>query len=139
VESDDVQRELALLLRADVVREVRRFPELECAFRHGLVQDAVLSTLPPERRRELHGLVASAYEEVYAGALDERLDVLAHHWARSQDLPKALDYLERAGERAAALDASDQAAELFRRARKIAQRLGDAEAEQRLEARSAGP
>ena len=41
------------LLRAEIVRELRRFPELECTFRHGLLQDAALSTLTSASLREL--------------------------------------------------------------------------------------
>jgi hypothetical protein len=87
------------------------------------------------RLQELHGRVAAAIEELLAPALDEYLELVAHHYARSQDFPKALDYLERAGDKAAALDARDQAAELWRRARKVAARMGDEAAEQRLQER----
>jgi class 3 adenylate cyclase len=123
---DEVRAGLTTLLRADVVREVRRFPELECAFRHGLLHEAVLGTLTPWGRRELHGRIGAAYEAVYAGALEDRLDILAEHYARSDDLARALEYLGRAADRAAAIDATDQAAELRRRADKVAARLGEA-------------
>ncbi len=131
-ESDDIEADLAVLFRADVVRELRRYPELECSFRHGLLQEAALSTMTAARLQELHGRVAAAIEELFAPSLDEYLELVAHHYARSQDFPKALDYLERAGDKAAALDARDQAAELWRRARKVAARMGDKAAEQRL-------
>ena len=48
-----VDGDIAELLRAEIVREVRRFPELECTFRHGLLQEAALSTLTPSSQREL--------------------------------------------------------------------------------------
>jgi predicted ATPase len=131
-ESDDVEAELAVLFRADVVRELRRYPELECSFRHGLVQEAALSTMTAARLQELHGRVAAAIEELFAGSLDDYLELIAHHYARSQDFPKALDYLERAGEKAAALDAGAQAAEMWRRAQKVAARMGDGAAEKRI-------
>ena len=38
------------LLRSGVVREVRRYPELEYSFRHGLLQEAARSTLTQARR-----------------------------------------------------------------------------------------
>lgn len=131
-DSDDVEADLAVLFRADVVRELRRYPELECSFRHGLLQEAALSTMTAARLQELHGRVAAAIEELFAPSLDEYLELVAHHYARSQDFPKALDYLERAGDKAVALDARDQATELWRRARKVAARMGDEAAEQRL-------
>jgi class 3 adenylate cyclase len=131
-EGDDVADDLAALFRAEIVRELRRYPELECTFRHGLIHEAALSTLTVARRQELHGRVATAFEDIFAASLDDYLELLAHHYALSQDFPKALDYLERAGDKAAALDAGPQAAELWKRARKVASRMGDEAAEQRL-------
>jgi class 3 adenylate cyclase len=136
-DSDDVEADLAVLFRADVVREQRRYPELECSFRHGLIQEAALSTMTAARLQELHGRVAAAIEELFAASLDDYLELIAHHYARSQNFPKALDYLERAGEKAAALDAGAQATVLWKRALKVAARMGDKAAERRVERRLA--
>jgi predicted ATPase len=134
-ESDDVEEELTALARADVIRELRRYPEPEYVFRHGLLQQASLSTLPPTRRRALHGAVAAAFENVFAASLDDHLEVIAHHYARSDNLGKALDYLERAGERAATLNATHSARELWGQALKVAQKLGDASAIEHVQTR----
>ena len=91
----------------------------------------------PARLQELYGRVAAVFEELYAGARDEYLEVLASYYARSRDLKKALEYLERAGARAASLDANEQAVELWTRARQIAGRLEDEQAEQRIAERLA--
>src|SRR2546430_1954933 len=53
-EREGIQEDLAVLLRADLIREVRRYPELECRFRHGLIGEAALQTLTPDRLRELN-------------------------------------------------------------------------------------
>ena len=128
-DTEDLDADLAALLRADIIREVRRYPEAEYTFKHGLLRQASLSTLPPARRRELYAAVGSAFETLFAGAVDDHLEVLANYFARSHDLAKALEYLERAGEKAANLDAVAQAAELWRRALRIAEKQGDTEAE----------
>jgi class 3 adenylate cyclase len=133
----DVEAELTALVRADVIRELRRYPEPEYIFRHGLLQQASLSTLPPRRRRALHGAVAAAFESVFAACLDDHLEVIAHHYARSDNPVKALDYLDRAGERAAALNATHSARELWGQALKVAQKLGDDSAIARAQARLA--
>ena len=52
------RRESAGLLRAEIVRELRRYPCFECTFRHGLLQEAALSTLTPRGRRELYARAA---------------------------------------------------------------------------------
>ena len=48
-----------------MITELRRFPELVYAFKHGLLQECALSTLPPARREELYGVVAAAFEDLY--------------------------------------------------------------------------
>ncbi len=131
-DSDTFERDLSLLLRAQFVRELRRYPQLVYTFKHGLLQETALSTLPPARLQELYGRVAAVFEQLYEGAKDEYLEMLASYYARSRDLPKALEYLERAGARAASLDANEQAVELWRRAREVATRLEDATAERRI-------
>ena len=123
------------LLRAGIVREARRFPELACSFTHGLFQEAALSTLTPGRMEELAGRAAHAYEELVPGLPEDHLELLADLYARSGELTKALAYLERAAERAASLDAVDAAGELWRRAEKVARRIEDAEAERRISER----
>jgi hypothetical protein len=91
--------------------------------------------MPPERRRELYGAVGGAFEAMYAASIDDHLELLAHYFARSHDLQKALDYLERAGQRAAGVDATSNAVELWRRAVKVAEKLEDENAQRRLNAR----
>ncbi len=133
----ELQENLALLLRAEIVRELRRYPEPEYTFKHGLLQDAALSTLTPARRRELFGRVAAVYEDVFAGSLDDHLERLAHYYAQSENLAKALVYLERAGARAADLSAATQASDLLGRARDVAVDLGRADVAADLDQRLA--
>jgi predicted ATPase/class 3 adenylate cyclase len=135
--TEDLEGHLAELLRADIIRELRRYPEAEYVFRHGLLRQACLAALPAARRRELYGQVAAAFETLFASTIDDYLDVLANYYARSADLVKALDYLERAGERSAALDAPQQAADMWDRALKVAERLEDAPAAERIRGRIA--
>ena len=113
------------LLRSEVVREVGRYPELECAFKHGLLQDAALSTLTSARRRELYGQVAAAFEALYASSLEDHLERLAHYYAQSDQQDAALRFLERAAARAETLGADDQAERLRRRAAALAGGSGD--------------
>ena len=87
---------LNALLRAEIVREVGRYPELECTFTHGLLREAALSTLTSTRKRALYAEIAAAFESIYADSLDEHLERLAHYHAQAGALPKALEYAERA-------------------------------------------
>ena len=42
---EDVAEELASLFRTEIARELRRYPDFECEFTHGLLQEVALSTL----------------------------------------------------------------------------------------------
>jgi class 3 adenylate cyclase len=137
--TDQTDEDLAVLLRADIVRELRRYPELECTFRHGLLQEAALSTLTPTAVRELNGLVGEALEELSGDGSEEELERLAFHFYRSDQHAKALGYLERAAERAEQRGALDRASELWGRAKKAAGRAGDEAAERRADGRLAHP
>ena len=96
VSGEATSEALKALLRAEIVREVSRYPELECTFTHGLLREAALSTLTSTRKRALYADIAAAFEEIYAESLDEHLERLAHYHAQAGALPKALEYAERA-------------------------------------------
>jgi class 3 adenylate cyclase len=123
---------LSTLLRTQFIRELHRYPQLVYTFKHGLLQEAVLSTLTPARRQELYGRVAAVFEQLYAASRDEYFEMLAYYYARSRNLAKACEYLELAGVRAASLNATPQARELWSRARKVAAKLDDPSVDRRI-------
>jgi class 3 adenylate cyclase len=135
---EEMDSALGSLLRAGIIVEAGRYPDPAFEFRHGLLHEAVLGTLTDARRADLHLSVARAIEAQYPDGLDAQLEVVAHHYARAHDLPKALEYLERGAERAESLGASDDASRLWLRALRAANRLGDDEAADRIRARVAG-
>ena len=96
VAAESIDEPLKALLRAEVVREVGRYPEFECAFTHGLLREAALSTLTSTRKRALYADIASAFESLYAESLDEHVERLAHYHAQAGNLPRALEYAQRA-------------------------------------------
>ena len=53
-----------------------------------------------ERRKLLHERAGQALESMFAGQLDDHLDELAHHYSRSDNVAKAVEYLGRAGQQA---------------------------------------
>jgi predicted ATPase len=53
-----------------------------------------------ERRKQLHESAGQALESMFAGQLEDHLDELAHHYSRSDNIEKAVEYLERAGQQA---------------------------------------
>jgi len=120
--TDESLRELTVL---ELIHERRRYPELAYMFKHALTQDVAYGSLLIERRRELHGLVGRAIEELYPDRLAEHYEVLAHHFSKAEDWPRALDYLLKAAEKATQAFGLRQAIELYGEALVAARQLGD--------------
>ena len=88
-------------------------------FAHALVRTTVYDGLPLARRVRLHRRIAEAIERVHSQRLDEHLSELAYHFAQATvggDVARAVDYSTRAGDRAMAQLAHDEAANYYRQA-----------------------
>jgi predicted ATPase len=62
-----------------------------------------------ERRRILHEQTAQAIEALYSASLEDHYSDLAHHYSRSGNTQKAIDYLQLAGQQAARRSANAEA------------------------------
>jgi adenylate cyclase len=97
----------------------------EYIFKHVLTQEAAYAGLLHSRRRDLHARIGEFYERRFAGRLDEALDLLAHHYGHSGDLPRGVRYNLEAGRRAARGYANEDALAYFRRAQVLAEQAAD--------------
>jgi predicted ATPase len=129
-DNDVLETDIRALLRMQLVQEVGRYPERVYEFKHVVLQEAVLSTLPAANRIALYRRVAAVFEELYP----ERLERLAHYYAQGSEPAKALEFLEAASSRAVALGAPVAALQHLDRARRIASSLGDDTAGSRIAA-----
>ena len=120
---DDLERALAQLLRADLIRESGRVPERRYMFKHALLQDAAYASILAERRKGLHGTVARHLESTLGELGDEHAAVLAHHWREAEEWERALHHTLRAAARARALFARPAAITLHWQALELLARL----------------
>ncbi len=84
-------------------------------FAHALIREAAYHRLSRSRRVQLHRQVGEALEALYSSDLDH-LAELAHHFFESAaggDRGKAVDYARRAGSRAVAVLAYEEAVRLY--------------------------
>ena len=116
---------LADLKGLELIYERSYFPELAYMFKHALTHDVAYSTLLSERRKALHRVVGAAVEELYADRLPEHYETLAYHYYAGDAWEKALHYLGKAGEKAAAAYANQAALGFYGRALEVCERLGD--------------
>jgi predicted ATPase len=97
---EDLYRLLSHLQAAEFIYEQPAFPEVEYTFKHALTQEVAYNSLLMERRSVLHERTAQALEALYSVSLDEHYSDLAHHYSRSGNTEKAVEYLGLAGESA---------------------------------------
>lgn len=104
----ELQNALAEARHAEVLRVVNLYPDVEYAFGHALMRDAVLDSMLKRRQESIHRRILDALEQ--GGAIDEQVEQLALHATMGRAWVKASDYQEQAAERALAQGAYREAA-----------------------------
>jgi class 3 adenylate cyclase/tetratricopeptide (TPR) repeat protein len=106
--SDSTERlseALETLKNLELIQQIRVIPEAEYMFRHVITQEVTYETLLKQKRKELHSLVGRAIEKLYADRLEEFYEMLAFHFWRGEDWPRAYKYNREAGLKAQSLSA----------------------------------
>ena len=85
-----------------------------------MTQETVYRSLLRRQRQAFHQQVAEAIEVLYADGLDELYEQLAYHFDRAGATAKAIEYLVKAGQKAAAQFANAEAITHFDRALELA-------------------
>jgi len=113
---EELRGHLSNLVGIELLYEKTLYPELEYIFKHSLIQDVAYESLLKQRRREIHGRIARAIEELYADKLEQHYEILAHHWELSGNVSRAIEYLILAGEKSSKNMAAQAAFEFFGKA-----------------------
>ena len=82
-------------------------------FESALVRDGIYDSLLSDRRRDLHGRLGTALEQLNSSHPDKVADDLARHFLAAQDHANAVRYLTKAGEKNLRVYALEDAAERF--------------------------
>ena len=93
---EELNRMLHTLQLAEFIYEQPAAGDIEYTFKHALTQEVAYKSLLAERRKVLHERVGFALEESFAQSIDDHLSELAHHYARSGNSEKAVEFLRRA-------------------------------------------
>jgi DNA-binding SARP family transcriptional activator/tetratricopeptide (TPR) repeat protein len=112
VTEDELLDTLDEAMAARVVSDVPGAPA-RLRFAHVLIRDSLYEGLTTARRVRLHRLAVEALEALYGAEPGPHLAELAHHAAAGSDFDKALACAQRAGDRALALLAYEEAARLY--------------------------
>lgn len=92
------------------------------AFRHALHHEALYAGMPAANRQGTHRRIGLRLEAGYRAAVEEVAPVLADHFERGADWPRAVQYRTICGERALARGAVPEAAQQFRTALDLCRR-----------------
>ncbi len=110
-----LEADLELLCDAEIIQEVAG---AGYRFTQTLLQDVIYQNLLLQRRIEMHGQIAAAFEGL-CGENPERLEdltVLGHHFGLSLAREKGARYLREAGDRARMIYANDDALRFYEQA-----------------------
>jgi predicted ATPase len=100
---------LAHLQAGEFIYQQPAFPEVEYTFKHALTQEVAYNSLLIERRKALHERTAQAIEALFHSQLEDHYGELAHHYTRSSNRQKAVEYLYLAGQQAVQRSANAEA------------------------------
>jgi len=120
-----LERMLADLRAAEFIYEQPALTDAEYIFKHALTQEVAYNSLLIGRRKLLHERAGHALESMFAEQLDDHLAQLAHHYSRSDNVSKAVEYLGRAGQQALQRSAHADAIGSLTAALDLLQKLSD--------------
>jgi predicted ATPase len=119
---------LAQLGAAELIFARGEPPDSTYVFKHALVQEAAYRSLLHSKRLRLHGQIADELREHFPETVETHPELMAHHLAEAGLTAQAIEYLQKAGERAIQRSANIEAIGHLKRALELLQSLpGDQE------------
>jgi class 3 adenylate cyclase/tetratricopeptide (TPR) repeat protein len=120
---EQLSQSLENLKVLELIQQIRVVPEMEYMFKHIITQEVTYETLLHQQRKELHGLVGQAIEELYQDRVEEQVDILHHHFRRAENWSKAVKYGRLAANRAYRLSQFHEAVAVFEQTKSCLQHL----------------
>ena len=106
-----------------MIQQTKILPETEYRFKHVLTQEIAYETLLLKRRKDLHGQVGQAIEELYSDRLEEQVNLLQHHFTQAEKWQKAVHYGCQAAQKAKKLSQFNEAVAMYKKAQASLLRL----------------
>ena len=124
-EASDLDSMLSELQLGEFIYEQPAVGDIEYTFKHALTHDVAYNSVLNERRRLLHERIGTGLEMVYGENLNDHLAALTHHYARSGNPAKAVEYCARAIQQSEARGSLNEAVALFETGLDLLQKLPD--------------
>jgi len=130
ITQEELLSHLSVLKDSELLYERGIYPQSTYIFKHALTQEVAYDTLLLKRRKEIHEEIGRAIEALYPDRLEEHYKLLAYHYARSGNADKAVEYLDLANQKAAKLNAMEEAKAYFDEAMELLDTLPETEENQ---------
>jgi len=121
----DIGAALAAIVDSGLAERLDASDREAWVLRQGIVRELASEALVSGQRREIHRRVAEWLEAAHAADLAAAYPLLAHHWSGARDLPRTVEYLEKAGDGALVVGSATEAVGFFERALDLADRYPD--------------
>jgi tetratricopeptide (TPR) repeat protein len=129
---EELKSYLLNLQGLELIYEKSLFPELEYIFKHALTQEVAYNSLLHKRKKEIHGKIGKAIEQLYAERLEEFYEILAYHFDQGEVWEKAFLYLCKSGDKARQVFANQEAITFYKHAIEVSGRITPALEEKEL-------
>jgi class 3 adenylate cyclase/tetratricopeptide (TPR) repeat protein len=120
------------LVDAELLYQRGRWPRAKYTFKHALLQDAAYQSLLKRTRQYYHRQVGHLLEDRYPEIVESQPELVAHHYARSDESEKAVHYLGSYAELAATKYAHAEAITAIEEACHYAQLLSPDDRDDRI-------
>jgi class 3 adenylate cyclase/predicted ATPase len=104
---------LRQIIDAELCQQHGAIPHSIYMFKHALIRDAAYDSMLRSRRREIHGRIARVLEADPRVLKDREAETIARHFEAAQEIRRAIDYWEKAGQQARGHSANQEAAAHF--------------------------
>ncbi|MCK6630473.1 MAG: tetratricopeptide repeat protein [Anaerolineae bacterium] len=121
-----VEKALTQLEAADLIEVHSHDTQPEYRFKHVLTHETAYNSMLNQQRKIIHGQIGDHMSRLYWQLGEEYAAIVADHYYKSENWPRALRYFQRAAEAAIQSFANQQAVEFYNQALEVADKLGAA-------------
>jgi TOMM system kinase/cyclase fusion protein len=107
-DEETLRRGLQQLVEAEFLYQRGLPPQATYLFKHALIQEAAYQSLLRSTRQQYHKRIAQVLEAHFPEVCETQPELLAHHYTAAGFTDQAVDYWQRAGQRASARSANQE-------------------------------
>ena len=91
---------LSVLKDSELIYERGIFPDSTYIFKHALTRDVVYDSILTKKQKSMHEAIGKAIESLYSDRVDQKPELLAHHYSLSENWGEAVRFGRLAAEKA---------------------------------------